>query len=237
VPVEEVDIDINDFKSWLNNFSKIREYYLEKGDVFIEKCLEHYLAFSYLKISDNDTYIDIGAAGSPWSEVMNDRGIKSYRLDLSFPEGINGTNIGANAGDTKLPNGFATVLSLHCSFECFMGDADISFIQESNRILDGEGRYSIIPLYLEDEYFVSTSPYCDQSIVKIESAAKRVWRDDEYKVSFSRHYSPESFHERIFSRIPEDMKGKLLYFQNLQEIMKHYPGQRVYCFFMFLCEK
>ena len=94
-----------------------------------------------------------------------------------------------------------------------------------------------MPLYLADVHFVSTSPYCNQAEVIIETEAKKVWRDDEYKVPFSRHYSPESFAERIYSRMPEDMEGKILYFKNLDQVMKYYPEQRVYCFLMFLCEK
>ena len=92
-------------------------------------------------------------------------------------------------------------------------------------------------MYLANIHFVSTIPYCDQTKVKIESAAKKVWRDDEYKVPFSRHYSPESFAERIYSCIPDDMEAKVFYFRNLDEVMRHYSAQKIYCFFMFLCEK
>ena len=73
--------------------------------------------------------------------------------------------------------------------------------------------------------------------VVVESDAHRVRRDDKYKVPFSRHYSPESFAERIYSRIPDGMEGKILYFKNLNEVMKNYPGQKIYCFFMFLCQE
>ena len=118
-----------------------------------------------------------------------------------------------------------------------MGDADIRFVEEASRILDRKGRYGIVPLYLEDIHFVSTSPYCNQAEVMIEPEAKKVWRDDKYKVPFSRHYSPESFVSRIYSRIPGVMEGKVLYFRNLDEVMKNYPGQRVYCFFMFHCQE
>ena len=263
VPAEPVDIDISDFERWLNEFPEIRRHYEKMGDVFIEKCLEHYLAYRHLKISAGDVYIDVASAGSPWAEILNLRGgregaegrrqrtgdrkqrrevsarkgIRAYRLDLSYPEGIRGINIGADAGDTKLPDKFASVLSLQCAYECFMGHADIKFVREAARILNDKGRYGIVPLYLEDEYFVSTSAFCDQSEVKIEAAAKRVWRDDEYRVPFSRHYSPEAFFRRIYSAIPEDMEGKVLYFNNLDELMRHYPGQRVYCFFMFIGQK
>ena len=228
VSVEPVNIDISDFERWLNDFPEIRRHYENMGDVFIEKCLEHYLTFRHLNISAGDVYIDVASSGSPWAEVLNsrtedrsqrteDRGQRTegskgiYRLDLSFPKGINGIDIGADAGDTKLADGFASVLSLQCAYECFMGDADI--------------------------HFVSTSPYCNQAEVIVEPEAKKVWRDDEYKVPFSRHHSPESFAARIYSRIPDDMEGKILYFKNLDEVMRHFPSQRIYCFFMFLCEK
>jgi len=195
--------------------------------------MEHYLTFKHLNISNDDTYIDIAGSGSPWAKILNKRGIKSYRLDLAYKTGIHSIDIGVDAADTKLPRGFASVLSSQCAYECLMGDADVLFIKEADRILNERGRVGIIPLYLEDTYFVSTSPYCDQRKVKIEPEAKRVWRDDEYKVPFSRHYSPESFYKRIFSRIPKEMTGKILHFRNLDEVMKHYPGQRVYCFFLF----
>lgn len=237
VAVEETPVDIADFEEWQARFPECVSFYEKMGDVFIEKCLEHYLAFEHLRISNNDTYIDIAGSGSPWAEILNRRDIKSYCLDLSYPTGIKGINIGADASNTELPDSFATVLSLQCAYECFMGDADISFVKEADRILNKEGRYGIVPLYLEDIHFVATSPYCDQSKVRIEPEAKKVWRDDEYKVPFSRYYSPEAFYKRIFSSIPKDMTGKVLYFRNLDEIMKHYTEQRVYCFFMFLCKK
>jgi len=241
VPVEPDDIVIADFERWMNDFPEIRKHYENMGDVFIEKCLEHYLTFKHLNISAGDTYIDVASAGSPWAEVLNSRAegrvYRAYRLDLSYPEGIQGIDIGADAGDTKLTDGFASVLSLQCAYECFMGDVDISFAIEADRTLNKNGRYGIAPLYLEDVHFVSTSPYCNQAEVIIEPEAKKVWRDDEYKVPFSRHYSPESFVARIYSRIPDGMEGKILYFKNLDEIMRHYPGQKIYCFFMFLCEK
>ena len=238
VPVDSISIDIHGFERWLNDFPEIRRHYVKMGDVFIEKCLEHYLAFKHLNISSGDIYIDIASSGSPWSKILNSQGgIKAYRLDLSFPKGINDAEIGADAGDTKLPDGFASVLSLQCAYECFMGNADIDFIKEANRILNENGRYGIAPLYLTDIHFVSTSPYCNQAEVIIEPEARKVWRDDEYREPFSRHYSPESFAERIVSMIPCGMVGKVLFFKNLGDMMRHYTGQRIYCFFMFQCEK
>lgn len=237
VIVEEREIDINDFEQWLNEFSEIKNHYQNHGDVFIEKCLEHYLTYRYLNISQDDVFIDIAASGSPWAEVLNFRGIKSYRLDMTYPGGFNGINIGADASNSGLPEGFCSALALHCAFECFMGDADIRFAKEASRILKINGRYAIAPLYLEDTYFVSTSPLCDQKNITIEKEALKVWRDDEYKVPFDRFYSPEAFKQRIYSHIPENMDTKVLYFNNLENLNKYYKGQRIYCFFMFYGKK
>ncbi|MFA5089336.1 MAG: hypothetical protein WC552_09930, partial [Candidatus Omnitrophota bacterium] len=237
IPMEEVEIDTADFDCWLNDFPGLRKYYESMGDVSIEKCLEHYLAFRHLDIAGAGVYIDIAADQSPWAKILNKKGIKSYRLDLAYPEGIRGLDIGADAGNTKLPPGFCSVISAQCACECFTGDGDIRFVKEAARILKNEGRCGIVPLYLDDSYFILTSPYCDQKKVKIDSGARRVWRDDEYQEPFSRHYSPEVFQRRIYANLPDSLTGKVLYFRNLADVVNRYQGQRIYCRFMFVCKK
>ena len=233
VPIEAVDIDVADFEKWLNEFSQVKKFYRSMGDVCVEKCLEHYLAYRYLDLTPEDVYIDIASAGSPWANILSKRHIRSFRLDMVFPEGLHGNDIGADAGNTGLPDDHATALSAQCAYECFMGDSDVRFVQEAGRILRSKGRLVIVPLYLDDTYFVATSPFCDQREVVIDQKAKRVWRDDEYKVPFSRHYSPESFAERIYRNLPEGLEGKVFYFRNVPQVINHFPGQRVYCYFLF----
>ncbi len=70
VPVKELDIDITDFEHWLREFPEIDTFYRSLGDVHIEKCLEHYVAYRFLSISGEDLYIDIAACGSPWAEIL-----------------------------------------------------------------------------------------------------------------------------------------------------------------------
>ncbi|MFH1928018.1 MAG: hypothetical protein ABIK79_07590 [Chloroflexota bacterium] len=180
--MEDVSIDVNDFKRCLDVFPEIEEHCQGLDDVFIEKCLEHYLAFRYLGISNDDIYIDIAAAGSPWAKALRARGVQSYRLDRAYRAGIHGMSIGADAGKTQLPDAFASVLSAQCAYECFMGNADVQFVKEAARILNEKGRYGILPLYLEDTHLVAISPYCNQEDVLMESEAKRVWRDDSSSV-------------------------------------------------------
>jgi hypothetical protein len=74
---------------------------------------------------------------------------------------------------------------------------------------------------------------CVQRSVEIDRGAKRVWRDDQYAVPFSRHYSPEVFAERVFSAVPQGVAASVVAFSNIEEVMASFPGQRVYCFFMF----
>ncbi len=238
VPVEDFSIDISDFENWLKSFPEVANSYRGMGDVFIEKCLEHYLSYRLLNIKNNDVYIDIAAAGSDFADILHrSMGVKSYVLDLTYPEGVHGNKIGADAGATKLPDKFANVLSLHCAYECFMGDADIRFIKEASRILAPKGRYLIVPLYMDDVCFVATSPFCNQKEITIEDEALKVWRDDKYIVPFSRHYSPEAFKRRIFSVIPSDINAKVIYIQNIADVIKYFGNQRIYCFFTFYCEK
>lgn len=238
VRVEDIALDIQDFKKWLQAYPEICAMYANSADAQIEKCLEHYLSFTLLGLSSTDTFVDIAAAGSPFSDLLRRRlGLRAYRLDLSYPKGIHGYNIGADAGDTGLPEGFATAMALHCAYECFMGDADMRFIREASRILKPGGRYVILPLYLDKTYFVSTSPYCNQKEVTIDSGATKLWRDDSYKIPFSRHYSPESFAERIYSLVPSNMSGTVYFLRNLPDVSKSFVGQRIYCYFAFLCTK
>ena len=193
VAVEEAQIDRADFDRWRCQFPEMVRFYRKAGDVFIEKCLEHYLVFKHLKLSLKDVYIDVAAAESPWAEILNRHGMQSYRMDLIYQQGVHGMNIGADAGDCGLQNGFCTALSLQCAFECLMGDGDVRFVKEAPRILAPGGRFAVVPLYLEDQYFIITSPHIDQDRVVIDPGARRTWREDGYKEPFSRKYSPEMF--------------------------------------------
>jgi len=238
VKVEDSIVDIVDFERWLEEYSELTANYMGLGDVMVQKCLEHYLSFRYLNLSAEDVFLDVAAAGSPFVDILSKRlAINAYRLDLSYPEGVHGRNIGADAGDTKLPTSFASAMALHCAFECFMGDNDIRFVKEASRVLKPGGRCVILPLYLDETYFVATSPYCNQDEVVIDSGALKLWRDDGYHVPFSRHYSPQSFMERIYSALPDDLESTLYFVRNLPEVMQHFSGQRVYCYFVFCCEK
>lgn len=237
IPVEDVDIDIADFERWCKRTAGLRRHYRRDGTEAIHRCLQHYLVSRVLKIEPGDVYIDVGAQRSPFAAILNKRGVRAYRLDLAYDEGIRGIDIGADGADTKLPDGFASVLSIQDAFQHFAGDADTRFVKEAARVLNGKGRFGIIPLYVDESSFVAVNPFCDVRRLPVDPDARMVWREDGVEVDFARHYSPESFKRRICAHVPETMTGNVLYFRNLGEVMQRYPGQTIYSFFMFYCER
>ncbi|MBN2964462.1 hypothetical protein JWV37_06700 [Sulfurospirillum sp. T05] len=237
VVVENIDID--DFKCWLSMFSNIDNQYRGCGDVYIEKCLEHYLSYKLLDFLPTDVFMDVAASGSQYAnELYYAKKVKqTYLLDLAYAEGINGIKIGANAGDMRLPKNFVDKMSMHCAYECFEGNADIGFLKEASTVLNKNGKFVITPLYLDKTYYNCTSEKCDQSEIQFDSKALKVWRDDEYSVPFSRHYSPESLCQRVIHNMPSNIQYKLYFFENLPELMREFVGQRIYCYFLLYGEK
>lgn len=237
VRVEESRINAAEFETWLADWSEITDFYRAYGQVAIEKCLEHYLSTRECHLRTGDVVVDVAASGSPYARTLESRGIDAYSLDLSYPPGMNGRKIGADATQSGLPDDFADALTLHCAYECFMGDADTRLLTEAARILKPSGRLFISPLYMDDSFYNITSPYCDQAAVDIDPGADRVWREDQWKEPFSRHYSAEAFVDRVWSRLPTALSGTVLFFPDIPQLLCHYPGQLIYCLFALRCQK
>jgi SAM-dependent methyltransferase len=124
-----------------------------------EKSLEHFVAAQLLGLSAHDIYVDIASEHSPVPEIYSRLfGCVSYRQDLAYRPGLHGDEIGGDAAAMPVPDGFATAMALHCSFEHFEGDADERFIREIKRVLRPGGRVCFAPLYLWHEYGVLTDP-------------------------------------------------------------------------------
>jgi len=236
VSVEKIDLDVENFVSWLDRYSEIRDRYANSKDVSIEKCLEHYIAHEFLGLTPGQVYIDVAAAGSNWADCLQKRGVNAYSLDLSYPLGVRGNKIGANAAATGLPDSSVDAMSLQCAFETFRGEYDKLFVRESRRILKESGKVIISPLYLDTRHFILSSKNTDLSTVPLDEGAIRVWREDEYDEAFSRHYSPEALADRIFSNL-EGLSAKILYINNLDQFRQKFPGQRIYCDFNLYISK
>lgn len=237
VSVDEVRVDLADFEAWRGAASGLDRYYRSFGDMQIEKSLEHYLVERLLGLAAGDRYIDVASAGSPWAAVLRKRRIEGYRLDLIYPDGVHGWEIGACATTSGLPDGFATALSTQCAFELFHGDSDLRFLHEAARVLAPGGRLAVLPLYLDDAYFLLRSPYALPPAGADEPGATVVWRDDRFHAPFSRHYSPEAFARAIYHRLPPELDARVSFISNLEELMRAYPDQRIYCFYVLHATK
>ncbi|MBN2164484.1 MAG: hypothetical protein JXR25_04905 [Pontiellaceae bacterium] len=237
VPVREEHIDIEDFLVWMHAYQDLTRRYAKSGDVFIEKCLEHYVSTRLLNLKPGHVYIDVAGSNSNFAPVLCDRGIDAYQLDLDYPDGVHGRKIGADAGNTGLPTESVNGMSLQCAFECFQGDADIRFIREAQRILCRGGRTIINPLYVDHEHFIITHPDCNQDEIPFDEGALKVWREDRYVAPFSRHYSPKAFRDRIVSQILPGNDFYVIHFNNLDELKLRFPEQRIYCDLAFVLEK
>jgi hypothetical protein len=165
-----------------------------------EKLLQHYISLELLQIEPRDVYIDVASNTSPMRQIVNRLfGVPSYSLDLSYPAGVHGELIGADAGAMPVEPGFASKMTLHCSFEHFAYGADSRFMRECARVLRPGGKVCIVPLYILPEYSVRVDPTLETDIsVRDTEGATRVYVRG-YRVDYGRHYSPESFRERILA--------------------------------------
>lgn len=238
VTVEDVRVEIGDFEKWMKDFSAIRAFYDKTmGNSAVQKCMEHYLAHRWLDIKPGAVYVDVAAQFSPWAKLLRERGVKAYRLDMDYPAGTHGMDIGADACATGLPDGFADSLSAQCAYNCFAGDADIRFLREASRILNAKGRLAILPLCVGDTYCIYRSPYCDLGNIQFDAGAKLVWRSDRFRLPFSRQYSPVIVRQRLVANLPPDLRAKVVFISNLAELIKHFAGQRIHGCFNLYCEK
>ena len=122
-------VDAPRFSDWVEAHPGLWDYYRSDPSTRVEKLLEHYLAEESTDLTAGMTYLDVAAAGSQWVPCMRDAGVRALSLDLSYPAGVHGWRIGADAQEIPLPNGSVDAMSAQCAFECFQGGADVGFIR------------------------------------------------------------------------------------------------------------
>jgi SAM-dependent methyltransferase len=124
-----------------------------------EKALEHYVAAWLLDLARGQRYLDVGSQRSPAPDVYESLfGVEAYRQDLGYVAGINGRRIGGDAARMPVPDGFASRVGLHDTFQHFEGDTDTRFVAEVERVLAPGGVACVVPLYLAEEYAIQTDP-------------------------------------------------------------------------------
>jgi SAM-dependent methyltransferase len=204
IDVEDYKIDVDDYRKYF----KAARYAEDFPDYYSfnlpEKALEHYIAAKLLQLNHKDIYIDIASQHSPTPTIYNRLfGVTAYLQDLDYPQGLHGNMIGGDAANMAVPDGFASKMALHCSFEHFENGSDMGFIREVSRVLKPGGAMCILPLYMFDEYAIQTDPAV--------SIPQKVKFDDDATVycaygwgnRHGRFYDPK----RLLSRVCNNLNG------------------------------
>jgi len=138
VDVQTRRVDVTRFSDWVEAHASLQDIYKDPA-VRVEKLLEHFLSEESTHLTAGMTYIDVAAAGNRWVPCLRDAGLNALSLDLSYPQGVHGWRIGADAQEIPLPSGLVDAMSAQCAFECFQCDADIGFVREAARLLPPPG--------------------------------------------------------------------------------------------------
>lgn len=225
IHVETVSLDITDVRNFWNgacsSSERLQQTY--SAEQFWQKIPQYYFTWKALqKILENpeSVYVDIaGTAVSPYQEILRllAKTPNIYTQDLTFPEGVNGNQIGGSAAKLPLPAASVDAMTLHCSFEHFEGDADTGFVREAGRVLRSGGRVCIVPLYLGEYAFTLCDPAWGYNI----SADKEVvihffprWGERH-----GRFYSAETLFKRIIKPAQDaDLIARVIRFTNVLDL-------------------
>lgn len=214
----EYPLDLNDFKAWVEKaqYDRFENYYLKGLET---KHVDHYLGWKFLDLKANDVYIDVASAlTSPAADIYSEMsGCEMYRQDLLFPEGIKDNIIGGDASNMPLPDGFASKLGLHSSFEHFERESDIGFIHETSRILRPGGRMVIVPMFMDSRYVIKTDPtvWPAEGMYFDEGAAVLL---KDWKNRFARFYDPEHMASRVRAHLG-DLKLTIYVMRNETDLV------------------
>ncbi len=104
-----------------------------------------------------------------------------------------------------VPDGFATKMALHCSFEHFEGESDIGFVGEAARVLRPEGVVCVVPLYLFEEYAIQTDPEVAVPARVTFEADATVYCARSWGNRHGRFYDPAHLVARVLNNAPEMM--------------------------------
>lgn len=178
-----------------------RPYYNSgRAPYAVEKYLEHYVALTLLRLSSQEVYIDVASDASPLPDIAQTlKGVRAYRQDYAYPGGMRGDQIGGDACALPVPDGFANVMTLTCSYEHFEGDRDMTFLREAERVLAPGGRLCILPLYLSSTYHIRTNPSLDMTGLVFDDQAVVCCRRDVH-VRHARQYDVEHLLSRVVSQ-------------------------------------
>ena len=203
VDVEKIDwFDEADFEKFEQSLGFQEIYNKQNNKRYRRKIREYYCVERLLKFDEwekNDTYIDVGAAESPFAKYLREnKGINAYALDLKagryseLPYYIQEDATRMHFKDNEV-----TAISLQSSFEMFLGEADMNFIEEAARVLRKGGKVIICPLYLHKQYLSTVSPNYYHVGGADKDSLECIRLDCRGNVPLGRFYSIAALNERV----------------------------------------
>jgi SAM-dependent methyltransferase len=202
IPTSEFQVDVNGYRKYFEAAGYVEKYPAYYAFNLPEKSLEHYIASNLLQLTNTDVYIDIASEHSPVPEIYHQLfGATTFRQDLAYEAGLTEDRIGGDAAAMPVPDGFATKMALHCSFEHFEADADMRFIREIGRVLKPGGAVCFVPFYVAEHYAAVTDPEVSaEADVKFEEDAT-VYGARGWNNRFGRFYDPAHVSKRLCTHL------------------------------------
>jgi hypothetical protein len=196
-------------------FERHRETYeIDKGR---GKALEHALGLELLDFSRVTRYCDVASCASPIQKTFAEHypQVEFWMQDLTYQDDLPHFRVGGFAQNmSAVPDGFFDAMTLHNSFEHFMGAADGDFVREVDRVLSPIGACLIIPLFVASThriYFdpVAVTPPLLRTYDKgAELIPVRGFANQEH----ARCYDPATLQERLISRLPDTLEATIVDF-------------------------
>jgi hypothetical protein len=219
LPFQDFAIDLPAFQAYVASAGytdRYREYYVGNQT---EKSLEHFIAFSLLRLTPDDVFIDIASEHSPVADIYGSlSGATTYSQDIMYPAGVVDRRIGGDACAMPLPDGFASAASLTCSLEHFEQDADSRLFVELARVLKPGGAVCIVPFYVNTSHVVQTDPAVSVPAEVPFDETATVFCADGWGNRHGRFYSPQSFVDRIVRVVESAFQFEAYYLTNASSI-------------------
>ena len=202
-------------------YERHREVYqIDKGR---GKALEHALGLELLDFSCVRRYCDVASCASPIQMTFAEHypQVEFWMQDLTYQDDLPRFQLGGFAQNmSSIPNGFFDAMTLHNSFEHFMGNADSDFVPEVDRVLSPTGACLILPLYVASTpriYFdpVAVTPSLLRTYDKgAELIPVRGFASQEH----ARCYDATTLQKRLISRVPPTLEATIIDFAGGESI-------------------
>jgi len=195
-------------------------YQIDKGRA---KALEHALGLELLDFAHVRRYCDVASCASPIQKTFAAHypQVEFWVQDLMYQDDFRHFKIGGLAQKmNSIPDGFFDALTLHNSFEHFMGSSDTEFVSEVDRILSPSGACLILPLYVAATHRIYFDPTAvtPNMLRTYDKGAELVPVRGFANQEHARCYDAAMLQERLITRVPPTLEAAILDFSGGENI-------------------